>query len=301
MGWNPFKEAEKVVEKAKDKVEDLGKKAEKLAKEVYEEGEKAVNKIAEAAKDATNPIVDEVDHITGVNLKPIVKAIAGPTHILVKIAEGQNVGDATTDWVVNQIEGSGEIAGILGEDVEKIVETIVSYANVPVLVLANYGSDSLEVVEGDEEFEDLLGTPLKSLISKAHALYDKHAKPIPFELKMVLRDVVDSNALNRARWVIDRTPNNVAGLANALNHEPHEHIHAVTLDDIIVFSGNPNPNLAGYLLWVHELEHVEQYAKWGVLEFAANYTKDYKEVEAEAVAAEAVAKPILEKLMKELT
>jgi hypothetical protein len=56
--------------------------------------------------------------------------------------------------------------------------------------------------------------------------------------------------------------------------------HAVTVDNIIVFS--QEPGLDSIWFWAHELQHVEQYRTLGISGFAAEYTSDYQRLEDEA-------------------
>ena len=301
MGWNPINGVKeigvKIDKERRRQQERIKKEAEKITKNI----EKAARAIAEKTNNQLNDAVNEINNVTGVNVKPIVKAIAGQAQVLVKIAETHNLSGASTDWVVNQVKGAGEIGGIFGNDVEGLAKTIVSYTSVPILLLTNFSGDTMKIIEGKKDFEDLIGSPLKIMLEQSYAIYDKYAEPLPFDLKMVLSRVVDKATLNRARVVIDRTPNNVAGIANALNHKFTSQIHAVTIDDIIIFSAKPSSDLSGYLQWVHELAHVEQYQRWGMLEFAAKYTKNSDEVEAEAYAVALAAQPVLEELISDFT
>lgn len=301
MGWNPINGVieigNRIDRERRRQQERIKQESEKISKSV----ELAAKKIAKKTNEQINDAVKEITNVTGVDVKPIVKAIAGQAQILGKIAETHNLSNATTDWVVNHVRGVGEIGGIFGNDVEGLAKTIVSYTTVPILLLTNFSGDTMKIVESKKEFKDLIGSPLKTMLEQAYSIYDKYAEPLPFDLKMVLSRVVDKAILNRARVVIDRTPNNVAGIANALNHNFTSQIYAVTIDDIIIFSSKPNSDLSGYLQWVHELTHVEQYQRWGMLEFAARYTKDFDEVEAEAFTVALSAQPVLEELISDFT
>lgn len=276
----------------KKEAEKALKKLEEEGKRVLKDGETAVRKTRDALRKAGDDIAKEVDHVTGINLKPIVKSLAGPLHIMVRITEGKNIADATTDWVVQTVEGGGEIAGVLGSDVETAVETIIAASNLHILVLGNLSGDGIKVVQGREDFDTLLGSPLAALIRQAHGMYAPYAEKLPDDIKLLLADVVPTSTLKRARYVIDRSPNNIAGLANAL-HSGEGRNHAVTLDDIIVFAAPPPKNLSGFMFWVHELHHVRQYADMGILKFAEQYTKDHEEIEEDAAAAALAAESVL--------
>ncbi|MDH3030154.1 eCIS core domain-containing protein [Methylobacterium fujisawaense] len=58
---------------------------------------------------------------------------------------------------------------------------------------------------------------------------------------------------------------------------------AITLVDVIMFK-DANQAYNDLALWAHELGHVEQYRRWGLLDFAKRYAKDSNGVENEANA-----------------
>lgn len=61
------------------------------------------------------------------------------------------------------------------------------------------------------------------------------------------------------------------------------HATAVAIVDTIIFADpwDAENNIA---LWAHEVKHVEQFQRWGVVEFARRYVRDHAAVEAEAYA-----------------
>lgn len=58
---------------------------------------------------------------------------------------------------------------------------------------------------------------------------------------------------------------------------------AIALIDTIVFADahDAETNVA---LWAHEVKHVEQFRRWGLMGFAQRYVRDHQAVEAEAYA-----------------
>ena len=58
---------------------------------------------------------------------------------------------------------------------------------------------------------------------------------------------------------------------------------AVTLVDTIVFA-DPEQAETDIALWAHEVKHVEQFRRWGLMGFAQAYVRDHQAVEAEAYA-----------------
>ncbi len=64
---------------------------------------------------------------------------------------------------------------------------------------------------------------------------------------------------------------------------------AVTTIDTITFA-NAWDAENDVALWVHEVKHVEQFRRWGLMEFSRRYVVDHQAVEAEAYAIGAEAK-----------
>jgi hypothetical protein len=54
----------------------------------------------------------------------------------------------------------------------------------------------------------------------------------------------------------------------------------VSLGDVIVF--RDAALAADPVIWAHELAHVQQYDRWGTLQFAKRYVRDHHAVELEA-------------------
>jgi len=85
--------------------------------------------------------------------------------------------------------------------------------------------------------------------------------------------------LRSARYVVDDFGGNVAAIINKLQ-EVIGNEHAITLDNIIVFSREPKHE--NVFFWGHELGHVEQYRRLGIEGFAGRYTVAWRELENEA-------------------
>lgn len=58
---------------------------------------------------------------------------------------------------------------------------------------------------------------------------------------------------------------------------------AVATIDTITFA-NPWDAENNVALWAHEVKHIEQFRRWGLMGFAQRYVRDYQAVEAEAYA-----------------
>lgn len=107
------------------------------------------------------------------------------------------------------------------------------------------------------------------------------AMPIPAQVRQQLQGFYDEGILNRARFKIgDPGVFNLANLSIRYGDAA-----AVTLRDIIVFK-SANDAYNNPILWAHELKHVQQFASWGVRDFAIRYLRSWNSVEHEAHAAE---------------
>lgn len=69
------------------------------------------------------------------------------------------------------------------------------------------------------------------------------------------------------------------------------HANAITLIDTIVFADAREAE-TDIALWAHEVKHVEQVRRWGLIGFAQRYVRDHRAVEAEAYAIGAAVKAV---------
>lgn len=105
------------------------------------------------------------------------------------------------------------------------------------------------------------------------------AEGIPLHIRAALEHYYDLQVLDAVRYQVGN--GEALNAANSMLQNPD--VNAVTLLDIIVFrhAEDAQNNVA---LWAHELKHVQQYQQWGAAQFASNYTRDYRSVEAPAYA-----------------
>lgn len=163
------------------------------------------------------------------------------------------------------------------------------------MAAASAGATEAILVDG-KPADIISGIPLASALRQAHAYYDKEAKPIPEDLKILMTLTFSQETLNKSRYAVSSLEANLPAIINALradfgefravkyddsgNEISQKKVHAVVVGDIIVFSDEvPSSNL---FFWGHELHHVDQYSQMGFEEFAAKYQSDYKGIEAEA-------------------
>lgn len=143
-----------------------------------------------------------------------------------------------------------------------------------------------------------LAMPLAAAVRDARAQFDSQATPLPSELVELLAPVIPRVLLHRARYAQGDLK---IALPNIINRGQvmfgDASGHAVTIDDIIVFSKVPGFDSEDDIVWwAHEIHHVHQYSTWGVDQFAFNYLKHSGRVEAEADHAGEFVRSYLRKL-----
>lgn len=102
-------------------------------------------------------------------------------------------------------------------------------------------------------------------------------EPIPDAIRAEIAEHVPTETLDAVRWC--------AACGGELSLQRNTFrlglAPAITLGHVIVFAERDDA-LTDPALWVHELKHVMQFAKWGIDGFAARYVEDYAAVEHEA-------------------
>ncbi len=101
--------------------------------------------------------------------------------------------------------------------------------------------------------------------------------PIPQQIQEALRGFIPDHILGKVRYR-SGWGNEVALPALSFRFGDAA---AITLDDVVMFRSEQDAQ-TNPVLWAHELTHVMQYERWGVLDFAKRYVKDFHGVEHEA-------------------
>lgn len=118
-----------------------------------------------------------------------------------------------------------------------------------------------------------------ALVLSRDAAWAEGTRPMPPHIRQALLDWYPAELLDSIEY---RT-----GIAEDSTLQSlamrHGDATAITLIDTIVFANawDAENNVA---LWAHEVKHVEQFRRWGLLEFARRYVRDHQAVEAEAYA-----------------
>jgi len=100
---------------------------------------------------------------------------------------------------------------------------------------------------------------------------------IPSRMYRLLRHCFSSRFLNNVEYRVGQGHE----LSLQANSFRFGGASAIALDDTVIFrrSRDAQDNL---WLWAHELQHIDQYDRWGVLKFAKRYVRDHRAVEDEA-------------------
>lgn len=104
------------------------------------------------------------------------------------------------------------------------------------------------------------------------------AKPLPADLRKKLEPYFEEDTLDRARWTV---ASRRLGLGTVITSALPRY-EALTLEDTIVFRDVAATNRLD--VWIHELTHVEQYARaGGTRNFSRAYLASWDEIELETV------------------
>lgn len=118
----------------------------------------------------------------------------------------------------------------------------------------------------------ILATAIR--FSRGQAL-NRGTQPIPPNIRASLSSYFPSSVLDKVQWATANGVSIDGALKNWFNQEG-----AVTLDDVIVFSGTDS--VRDVALWAHELTHVMQYSQMGVETFAFAYSANWDQIEGQA-------------------
>jgi len=237
----------------------------------------------------------------------VVKVAATPVTVqvevvkqTVKVASGEQTAAGATQAVKDQV---AKVPSKLGEGVNNVAKGALLVQNVPVDLVA----DSARMIGGKpgaiigdaltlgQQVENVSGytavlavgntlqgkNPLEAnplslaLAAALQSAYDQHkskAKPIPQEVRAILKNYYPASVLANAKYVVGDPHLALPDVINAGAVEVFgAHAYAVTINDIIVFSEVPNFQ-GGIRHWAHELKHVEQYERLGGIQsFAYEY------------------------------
>lgn len=145
--------------------------------------------------------------------------------------------------------------------------------------LGQHNRDALQSLEGQlqQSAVDHGGPVLERwiLASRDEALREGTA-PIPAEMKAMLLGFFPESLLDRVRYRTGwGSKASLQGYVFGIGDTK-----GITLGEVILF--RDAETAADPLIWAHELAHVQQYERWGTLQFAERYILGFANVEEEA-------------------
>jgi hypothetical protein len=105
------------------------------------------------------------------------------------------------------------------------------------------------------------------IIASRNAVIAGGAKPIPQHVRQNLRRWYSDELINSVRWTSNWSP--IQNSLQAAQMSFNSNTLAIAVINAVVFRNDTLAN--DYVLWAHELYHIQQYRDWGVFGFAKNW------------------------------
>jgi hypothetical protein len=128
-------------------------------------------------------------------------------------------------------------------------------------------------------YEIAATTLARALVASRDAAWQQGTRPMPPHIRQALLAWYPADLLDSVEY---RTGVAEDGSVQSLAMR-YGHATAVTAIDTIIFA-NAWDAENDVALWGHEVKHVEQFRRWGLMDFARRYVRDHDAVEAEAYA-----------------
>jgi Domain of unknown function (DUF4157) len=128
-------------------------------------------------------------------------------------------------------------------------------------------------------YEIAATTLANALVASRDAAFEQGTRPMPPHIRQALLNWYPAALLDSIEYRVGVAEDgSVQSLAMRYGDAT-----AVTAIDTIIFRNlwDAENNIA---LWGHEVKHVEQFQRWGLMDFARRYVRDHEGVEAEAYA-----------------
>jgi hypothetical protein len=277
------------VEEASDIVVDTTEKASDVAVDIGKVAVAPITLPAQIAIDVLtgqNPLQSVAQTgqnvVNLVNDAPVILDIAtSPSVVGARIARGMGTAiDAPANIII-------DLSSHLGDTGKIIAETTIGASRIATEVLVSGASVFADILKGNSPLE-LGAIPLAVAINTAAGEVRQRAKLLPEVIKLLLSDFYTPEVLNRAKYTTGSVGITLPEIINKIQTTTIPRVfmgaeaHAVTVDDIIVFSELPVKEIHGLSWLAHELHHVVQYTEWGVERFAYEYMIGHEDVEDEA-------------------
>ncbi len=116
-----------------------------------------------------------------------------------------------------------------------------------------------------------------ALVASRDAAWEQGTQPLPPHIREALLHWYPADLLDSIEYRVG-APEDASVQSLAMRYSDAT---AVTAIDTIIFhdTWDARNNVA---LWGHEVKHVEQFRRWGLMDFARRYVRDHVAVEAEA-------------------
>ena len=159
-------------------------------------------------------------------------------------------------------------------------------AEPPATAPAPYGGFTIppELQPWMPQLEAAATAQLTAALNHAYATHIPRSRPLPEPVRDFLRGLIPDEVLNSARYTVSTEEITLPGLLNHGNRELLGQDHAVSIENLIIFSREPTFERPGDARWwAHELGHHLQYRRLGgVAGFAAEYVRNFQALEQEA-------------------
>jgi hypothetical protein len=143
-----------------------------------------------------------------------------------------------------------------------------------------------DLLRSEPELADFGSISLGFALTQTRQYYAGRGNPLPDALKVLFSITFPREALDAIRVVDTGDEPTLPAIINEVQTRFGEAVggrSAVTVDGIIAFSEIPENSAVAF--WAHEIQHVMQYRKLGGIEaFAAEYTRNHRQLESEANA-----------------
>lgn len=131
-----------------------------------------------------------------------------------------------------------------------------------------------------ETGQEIAATSLaNSLVASRDSAWAKGTQPMPPHIREALLAWYPAELLDSVEYRVGIEED---GSVQSLSMR-YSNALAVTAIDTIIFR-NPSDAETNVALWGHEMKHIEQFQRWGLMDFARRYVRDHEAVEAEAYA-----------------
>lgn len=118
-----------------------------------------------------------------------------------------------------------------------------------------------------------------ALVASRDAAWEAGTQPMPARIRQALLTWYPADLLDSIEYRSGITQD--ASLQSLSMR--YGEANAITLIDTIVFA-DPRAAESDIALWAHEVRHVEQFQRWGLMGFAQRYVRNHQAVEDEAYA-----------------